>query len=119
MIPSNPELIQEGDCVQEVCYGIATLHQDISSLDQEAFLNPVSHFRPDFSRRPSHDLFECIEQSPQKRLSESQARYVFAQIVEAVAYLDAQGITHCDIKDENILIDTDLNVGGMYLNLNS
>lgn len=66
--------------------------------------------QPAFFRRPSHDLFECIEQSKDKRLSESQARFVFAQIVEAVHYLDSQGVTHCDIKDENILVDNYLNV---------
>lgn len=61
-------------------------------------------------RRPSHDLFECIEQSKDKRLSENQARFVFAQVVEAIHYLDGQGVTHCDIKDENILVDSYLNV---------
>jgi hypothetical protein len=66
--------------------------------------------QPAFFRRPSHDLFECIEQSKDKRLSESQARFVFAQVVEAVHYLDSQGVTHCDIKDENILVDGYLNV---------
>jgi hypothetical protein len=63
--------------------------------------------RPNFSRRPSYDLFECIEQSKHKRLSENNARYVFAQVVEAVYYLNSQGITHCDIKDENLVIDSD------------
>ncbi|OBZ68022.1 Serine/threonine-protein kinase PSK2 [Grifola frondosa] len=71
---------------------------------------PVAEPRPNFSRRASHDLFECIEQSKHKRLSENQARYVFAQVVEAVYYLDTQGITHCDIKDENLVIDSDLKV---------
>lgn len=66
--------------------------------------------RPNFTRRPSHDLFECIEQSKYKRLSENQARYIFAQVVEAVYYLDSKGITHCDIKDENLLVDSDLKV---------
>ncbi|KZP34519.1 Pkinase-domain-containing protein [Athelia psychrophila] len=65
---------------------------------------------PQFPRRPSHDLFECIEQTPGKRLSEEQACHVFAQIVDAVHYLDCQGITHRDIKDENLLIDKDLKV---------
>jgi serine/threonine protein kinase len=71
-----------------------------------------SYVRPSQSslRRPSHDLFECIEQSKDKRLSESQARFVFAQVVEAVHYLNSQGVTHCDIKDENILVDSYLNV---------
>lgn len=63
-----------------------------------------------FSRRPSHDLFECIEQTPNKCLSEDQARYIFAQVVEAAFYLDSQGITHRDIKDENLVIDKDLKV---------
>ncbi|TFK75454.1 kinase-like protein [Pluteus cervinus] len=61
-------------------------------------------------RRPSHDLFECIEQSENKRLTEDQARYVFAQVVDAVCYLDGLGITHRDIKDENLVIDRNLKV---------
>ena len=65
---------------------------------------------PRHSPRPSHDLFECIEQSPHKRLSEDQARYIFGQVVEAIHYLDSHGITHRDIKDENLVIDKDLKV---------
>ncbi|CEH16279.1 camk camkl pask protein kinase [Ceraceosorus bombacis] len=59
-------------------------------------------------RRSSCDLFECIEQH--SRLSENKARWVFAQIVEAVYHLDTMGITHRDIKDENCVIDADFNV---------
>ena len=66
--------------------------------------------RPEFSRRPSYDLFECIEQSEHKRLSEDQARYVFSQVVDAVHYLDRHGIAHRDIKDENLVIDKNLKV---------
>lgn len=66
--------------------------------------------RPQFSRRASHDLFECIEQSEHKRLSEDQARYVFSQVVDAVHFLDSQGIAHRDIKDENLVIDKNLKV---------
>ena len=70
---------------------------------------PISqNCRPYIGRRASHDLFECIEQSENKRLTELQARYVFAQIVDAVDYLDKQGIAHRDIKDENIVIDKNL-----------
>ena len=64
-------------------------------------------------RRASHDLFECIEQSENKCLTDLQARYVFTQIVDVVDYLDKQGITHRDIKDENIVIDKNLKVSRM------
>lgn len=66
---------------------------------------------PAYSRRPSHDLFECIEQSEHRRLSEPQARYVFSQVVDAVHYMNGLGVTHRDIKDENLVIGKDLKVG--------
>ncbi|PWN51506.1 kinase-like protein [Violaceomyces palustris] len=59
-------------------------------------------------RRSSCDLFECIEQH--SRLNEEQARWVFAQVVEAVWHLDRMGICHRDIKDENCVVDADFNV---------
>ena len=72
---------------------------------------PISqNSRSDIGRRASHDLFECIEQSENKRLTDLQARYVFAQVVNVVDYLDKQGITHRDIKDENLVIDKNLKV---------
>ena len=89
-----------------------------------SFINKISPLRPSLNsanlavppprpammiRRPSHDLFECIETQP--KFTESQARYIFAQIVEAVAYLDwTHNIVHRDIKDENIVIDSNLQV---------
>ena len=84
--------------------------QSIPKADQLLRPHSAAEARPSFSRRASYDLFECIEQSKYKRLSENQARYVFAQVVEAVYYLESQGITHCDIKDENLVIDSDLTV---------
>ncbi|TBU55839.1 kinase-like protein [Dichomitus squalens] len=83
---------------------------DVQNGFGEELLKLPQDAPPKFTRRASHDLFECIEQSKHKRLSENQARYVFAQVVEAVYYLDSQGITHCDIKDENLVVDSDLRV---------
>ena len=80
------------------------------SCSSPSLLSPALPPRPHFIRRPSHDLFECIEQSQHKRLTEAQARYIFAQVVDVVHYLDSQGVTHCDIKDENILVDARLRV---------
>ncbi|KAG9011211.1 hypothetical protein FRB94_008810 [Tulasnella sp. JGI-2019a] len=64
--------------------------------------------RPNMARRPSHDLFECIEQH--KKLGEARARHVFGQIVDTVEYLQSLGISHRDIKDENLVVDADFNV---------
>lgn len=64
--------------------------------------------RPGMVRRASCDLFECIEHH--SKFSESKAKFIFKQIVECVHYLNAKGICHRDIKDENIVIDKNLNV---------
>ncbi|KAK8869845.1 hypothetical protein IAR55_000413 [Kwoniella newhampshirensis] len=63
--------------------------------------------RPNMARRASYDLFECVEH---QRFSEEQARKIFRQLVDAVAYLHKRGIYHRDLKDENIVIDRDLTV---------
>lgn len=59
-------------------------------------------------RRSSCDLFECIE--VHSKFNESTARYVFAQIVDAVHALNVNGICHRDIKDENVVVSTDFKV---------
>lgn len=59
-------------------------------------------------RRGSCDLFECIEQH--RTFDESLAKIIFRQIVECVAHLDKMGICHRDIKDENIVIDSNYKV---------
>ncbi|KAF8580442.1 Pkinase-domain-containing protein, partial [Ramaria rubella] len=71
-------------------------------------VTPLLGVRPNMGRRQSHDLFECIEEH--QCLSEFQARYIFAQVVDAVHYLDSVGVAHRDIKDENVLIDRDFRV---------
>ncbi len=98
-IPHEPESMKQLSSSPKVILGSADLSPSCPRPSQPAFFC-----------RPSHDLFECIEQSKDKRLSEKQARFVFAQVVDAVHYLDSQGVTHCDIKDENILVDNFLNV---------
>ena len=42
-------------------------------------------------------------------VSESEARRIFSQLVDAVSYLHGKGIVHRDIKLENVLMDSDEN----------
>ncbi|KAK9898930.1 Pkinase-domain-containing protein [Cystobasidium minutum MCA 4210] len=69
---------------------------------------PLKLAPPPMLRRSSCDLFECIEQHT--RLPEEHARLVFGQIVEVVYYLACMGICHRDIKDENIVVDSNFRV---------
>ncbi len=43
-------------------------------------------------------------------MSAADAKYVFKQLVNVVVACHKKGIIHCDIKPENIAIDTDLKV---------
>ena len=49
------------------------------------------------------DLFDVI--TDKVRLEENLARVFFRQIVETVVACHARGVTHRDIKDENILVN--------------
>ncbi|KAI8330869.1 kinase-like domain-containing protein [Chlamydoabsidia padenii] len=76
-------------------------HTSESSTDDEEEDYPIG-------RRGSCDLFECIEQH--RTFDEALAKTIFRQIVACVAHLDTLGICHRDIKDENIVIDSDYKV---------
>lgn len=55
------------------------------------------------------DLLEFIDSRARSRMrrfwGEMQVHLIFTQIYEAVLYLNRNGIFHCDLKAENILID--------------
>jgi serine/threonine protein kinase len=53
----------------------------------------------------SQDLFDYI--TAQGRLDETEARRFLGEIVEALVQIQAAGIMHRDLKDENILLDLD------------
>ncbi|KAK4509438.1 Tubulin beta chain (Beta tubulin) [Mucor velutinosus] len=59
-------------------------------------------------RRNSSDLFECIESHT--KLSESQTQNIIRQLVQCMSDLSDLGIYHRDIKDENIVVDSNFQV---------
>lgn len=44
------------------------------------------------------------------RMKEEEAARVFAQIVSAVEYCHSKGVVHRDLKAENVLLDSDMNI---------
>ncbi|KAL2749886.1 maternal embryonic leucine zipper kinase-like isoform X1 [Vespula maculifrons] len=54
------------------------------------------------------ELFDHIVE--RNRLTESESRKFFRQIVSAVAYLHSLGYAHRDLKPENVLLDKDENL---------
>lgn len=85
--------------------------------------NGIDHFSTSFPsspqqkvRRTSCDLFECIERH--NKLSEAQTQKIFKQIVQCVDDLSSIGIYHRDIKDENIVVDSEFNVNILIYNDN-
>lgn len=53
--------------------------------------------------RDCTDLFDYLVNNT--TISEQETRKIFQQLVNAVDYLDKQGIIHHDLKSENILLD--------------
>jgi len=52
------------------------------------------------------NLFNALMQRPGRRpkLQESEARFIFSQLVEGIGLLHGQGIIHRDLKLENVLV---------------
>ncbi|SCV66887.1 BQ2448_5533 [Microbotryum intermedium] len=75
----------------------------LTSLESQPQSTVMARSMPMMRRSSSSDLFECIEQH--SHFNEPTARFLFTQIAETVYDLRKRGITHRDLKDENIVVD--------------
>ncbi|KAK2577425.1 hypothetical protein KPH14_003532 [Odynerus spinipes] len=82
------------------------LHQHICKLYQ--VLETETHYFMVIEYCSGGELFDHIVE--RNRLTESESRKFFRQIVSAVAYLHSLGYAHRDLKPENILLDKDENL---------
>ncbi|XP_011305523.1 maternal embryonic leucine zipper kinase [Fopius arisanus] len=82
------------------------VHQHICRLYQT--IETDSHYFMVMEYCSGGELFDHIVEK--NRLSETESRKFFRQIVSAVAYLHSLGFAHRDLKPENVLLDKDQNL---------
>ncbi|XP_076173673.1 maternal embryonic leucine zipper kinase [Ptiloglossa arizonensis] len=82
------------------------LHQHICRLYQ--VIETESHYFMVMEYCSGGELFDHIVEK--NRLSETESRKFFRQIVSAVAYLHSLGYAHRDLKPENVLLDREENL---------
>ncbi|XP_068918325.1 maternal embryonic leucine zipper kinase-like [Tenebrio molitor] len=81
-------------------------HQHICKLYQ--VIETETHFFIVIEYCSGGELFDHIVE--RNRLTESESRMFFRQIVSGVAYLHSLGYAHRDLKPENVLLDKDQNL---------
>jgi serine/threonine protein kinase len=84
---------------EEVCEGATYICDIIDELEDEFFHYVITEFVP------GGDLYSILTTFPQHRLTESQARFVFRQVVLGVKHLHDNHIAHLDLSLENICLD--------------
>ncbi|KAK1134826.1 hypothetical protein K0M31_007597 [Melipona bicolor] len=82
------------------------LHQHICRLYQ--VIETDGHYFMVIEYCSGGELFDHIVEK--NRLSETESRKFFRQIVSAVAYLHSLGYAHRDLKPENVLLDREENL---------
>ena len=93
------------------------VHSEIKIMEQTSHPRIARMFEAIETPKRMHLIMECLDGGnlctfvkAKKRLSEDESRGIFFQVVQAVEYLHSYGISHRDIKLENILFDGDRNI---------
>ncbi|KAG1148858.1 hypothetical protein G6F38_003191 [Rhizopus arrhizus] len=81
-------------------------HKNIS--DMLDYFEDDDHYYIVMEYHETMDLFDYIEYN--ERVDESNVRKIFKQLALAVQHLHSHRIVHRDIKDENVVLDKELNV---------
>ncbi|MFH4975438.1 hypothetical protein AB6A40_002147 [Gnathostoma spinigerum] len=82
----------------------ALSHQNICRLYQ--YIETEAKFYIVMELCGGGEMFDYIVRK--ERLEESEARYFFRQLVQAIAYVHDMGFAHRDLKPENLLLTEDL-----------
>lgn len=109
---TNPAMAKEKSeqreirVLREVIISLVIKHPNIVPLLD--FVYDDKYFYLIFEYVRGVSLYDYILQNG--RMEESEARRIFRQILSAVHYLHSNGISHRDLKIENILITSDGNI---------
>jgi len=77
---------------------------DCFMLIMERMMTQTSNHKTNTTSCNVKDLFDFISESGP--LKEDLAKMIFRQIVDTIGKIHKAGVIHRDIKDENVLIDT-------------
>lgn len=93
------------------------VHSEIKIMEQISHPRIARMFEAIETPKRMHLIMECLDGGnlctfvkAKKRLSEDESKRIFFQIVQATEYLHSYGISHRDVKLENVLFDGDKNI---------
>ena len=93
------------------------VHSEIKIMEQISHPRIARMFEAIETPKRMHLIMECLDGGnlctyvkAKKRLSEDESKRIFFQIAQAIEYLHSYGISHRDVKLENVLFDADKNI---------
>jgi serine/threonine protein kinase len=84
---------------------VSCRHKYVVRLDDFHSIQDLCYLSMEYA--PQGDLLKCISTLPGKRLPPAQTELYLKQCLEALDFVHATGVTHRDIKPDNILVLSD------------